>query len=1054
MNEESFNIEYEKLNNEQKDAVDSIYWPVMVVAWPGTGKTQIIWLRTANIILKTWVNPANILITTFTEAGVIAIRQRLLKFIWSVAYKVTVSTIHSLSQDIIKTFPEKFLEYKAWIPIDEIEQIEIIKELLDSLIKEKKIKELTNDYDKYFYLRDITSKISSLKWEWISISRFKASIKNQEDIYREELNEIKPTLKKYEETKEKQKKHIIKLEELAIIFEEYNLFLRKNSKYDFSDMINFVLEKFETDENIKYYYAEKFQFIMLDEYQDTNNAQNTIINQILSVSEEEPNIMVVWDDDQSIYRFQWANIENMLEFSTHYKNTKFIVLENNYRSTGEILDLSSALIENNFERLSKKIKWINKKLVSNSKLNNIPVLFKANSDIEEKSFVINKIKELINPPVTSDITLNKWESKCEEIAIIVRWNREVENWTLLLQQNDINVESKLKTDILKSDYIKFILNYLQIINNPYSNEKILIDLMRSHVVWLNQVDILKVNRALYIQNYSRKIKRTIFDYLLKDIFLDDLELENKDSLINFRDNLLDLWSILSEKSFTEFFNIFLEKTNLLIHIESHWSFDDIEDIFTLLNKIKDWNKIDKEFNIEKLLSKIELYKTYSYPIARQILRKNKSGVQILTAHSSKWLEYKSVFIPWLYTWNWESKRIIDKLKLPSGVASEWLQSLNFDQIEEDRRLFFVAITRAKENLYLSYPAWIWNKPLLQSSFIEEVKGFYNEVNIYNPPLSSLNSNGGSNNIEDIIKNELKTSFIKYDDLEFDYIKEFLETYKLSPSDLNVFLENPINFLNNIVFKYPFIDNVFTIFGKVYHRTLELFYLKYKEEHKLPKKSYLTWTFNLLLDKEILTFDDNIKLKEKAEKWLSGYYDLYASKSMEPLMLEYSFRRKNIIFEWIPLTWTIDKIETSPQPFSKNLIPTFSFGGEGEKAFFKDSVVLIDYKTWKSKSLWEIKWLDRYWNKKEGEWKYFRQLLFYKLLCDLDDDFNSKFIVWALALDFVEWKDWNKSGVSSAYKYIEVDFTQDEYEDFKNELLNAREKIRDIEFWKNLLKKHP
>ncbi len=123
----NFEEEFNKLNTKQKEAVDSIYWPVMVVAWPGTGKTQIIGLRTANIILKSAVEPNNILITTFTEAWVIAIRERLTRFLWNEAYKVNVSTIHSLSQEIIKTFPEKFIEYKAWTPIDDVDSLEALK---------------------------------------------------------------------------------------------------------------------------------------------------------------------------------------------------------------------------------------------------------------------------------------------------------------------------------------------------------------------------------------------------------------------------------------------------------------------------------------------------------------------------------------------------------------------------------------------------------------------------------------------------------------------------------------------------------------------------------------------------------------------------------------------------------------------------------------------------------------------------------------------------------------------------------------------------------------
>lgn len=1043
MRNNNFENEIKNLNKAQNEAVNSIYWPIMVVAWPGTWKTQIIWLRTANIILKTWVNPSNILITTFTDAWVIAIRKRLLKFLWNEAYKVNVSTIHSLSQDIIKTFPEKFIEYKAWTAIDEVEALEIIKNIIDNLVDKKKIETLITDYDRYFYLRDIKSSLSILKQEWINKEKLSILIEKQREKYQEELLDIKPTLKKYETIKTKNENHIKKLLELKLFFEEYNKYLRTNSKYDFNDMINFVLEQLKVDDEMRLYYAEKFQFIMLDEYQDTNNAQNQIIDLILSESDEEPNIMVVWDDDQSIYRFQWANIENMLDFSTKYKNTKFIVLEENYRSNQQILDLSSILIDNNNERLSKKINTINKKLTSSWELKlskTKPKLYKAINDLDERVFIISKIKEIMKDLKSINIS---------EIAIIVRWNREVDEWTKLLQQNAIEVESKIKTDILKSNYINFILKYLKIINNPYEDEKSLIEIMRTSLVWLNSKDVLKINRELYIKNYKLKNKITIIDYLMKDEYLKEIELIEKENLVSFREKVLDFWEKLAEYSFIEFFNYFIEKTGILKYIEINWNFDDLEDIYTLFNKIKDWSINDKNFTINKLLSKIELFKLYNYPIPRQILKQAKIWVQVLTAHSSKWLEYDTVFVPWLYNWNWENKRVINRLKLPDNLVWEWLQQVNFDQIEEDRRLFFVALTRAKENLYLSYPAWIWLKPLLQSSFIEEISWYYEEIENIDVGNEYFHSDeilkNGNENIRsllvEIIENDLKNSLIKHSEIEFDYIKDFLETYKLSPSDLNTFLENPMDFLNNVIFKYPFLDNKYTIFWKVYHRTLELFYLKYKKEWQLPDKKYLTYVFSWLLDNEILTPSDYENLKEKWLKWLEGYYDLYSPKNNEPLMLEYNFRQRNIVFDWIPLTWAIDKIEKLNWLSTSN---NSNINLWQQMAFFKETVALVDYKTWKPKTIWEIKWIDRYWNKKTWEWKYFRQVMFYKLLCELDFEFKSKFEIWALALDFVEGRDW-------VYKYIEIDYTPEEFEEFKNELKEARKKIINIDFWKNLLK---
>jgi DNA helicase-2/ATP-dependent DNA helicase PcrA len=204
----------------------------------------------------------------------------------------------------------------------------------------------------------------------------------------------------------------------------------------------------------------------------------------------------------------------MLDFSSKYKDTKIIVLKENYRSNKQILDLSSALIDNNEERLSKKIISINKKLLASGNLKdskNIPVLFKANSELEEQSFVINNIKNLIS-----------FGENREEIAIIVRHNKEVESWSEVLQKNEIEIESKLKTNILNSPYINYILNYLEIINNPYANEQRLLNVMMAELTGLHNIDILNINRYLYKKNYSVKFKIKIIDILQDDKTLEEI----------------------------------------------------------------------------------------------------------------------------------------------------------------------------------------------------------------------------------------------------------------------------------------------------------------------------------------------------------------------------------------------------------------------------------------------------------------------------------------------------------------------------------------------------
>lgn len=1023
---------YDKLNESQREAVDHIEWPAMVIAGPGTWKTQVLWARTANLILKSWVSPENILITTFTESGVVAIKERLHKFIWTDALKVYISTIHSLASDVIKSFPEKFEFEKTSSLIDDVDSLEILSEILERLVDEKKLEYLCTNYDKLFYLSDIKRAIWNLKQEWVSVEKLEV-LTDHEKVYYDELLEEKRNNKRIKSIEKYEKEYATtlgKMRELALVYREYGKTLKEKSYYDFSDMINFVLEKFKIDEDLRYYYAEKFQYIMLDEYQDTNNAQNQIIDLILSVSpdKDKPNIMVVWDDDQSIYRFQWANIENMLDFSNKYKDTHFIVLEKNYRSTQSILDTSSSLIKNNFERLVNKINWLKKDLFSvKTEASNQPTFYSATNELDEKNYVLDKIK---NYPLSH-----------ENIAIIVRSNKEVEEWSSFLQDNSIEVESKLKTNILKSDYIIFLLKYLEIVDNPYANEESFVDTLRCQFVDVDKIDILSINRYLYNTNYTRKEKVRFFDVLKNLEHFEGIEFRNKQMLIDFRDNLIYLNSRLSTTNFIIFFNEFIEKNKVLDYIEKNWSFDDLQDIFSLFQKIKKWTEFNKNFSVKNLVSKISLHNKFNIIIERQILKTANKWVQIMTAHGSKWLEFDTVFIPGLYDWNWNNKKVIEKLKLPRWIVWEWLQDAEDAKIEkkeksleEDRRLFFVALTRAQNYLFLSFSRSKETKINIMSQFIEELSWTINLIEQEKQDETLLVSS---------VKNMLlwsHSSLIKYSDLELKYIEEFLKNYKLSPSDLNKFLEDPSLFLKEAIFKYPFVDNEATIFWKVYHRSLELFFIKSKKEWTLPKLDYLTSTFTLLLKQEILTPEELDRLSERWIKWLSWYYENYKNSFKEFLELEYNFRSKNIVFEWIPLTWKIDKIEKYDW-FVESNNPWSS----GQFALFKEHIAIVDFKTWSVKRIGEIKWTDKDGNKKPGfkEWKYGRQLLFYKLLCELDKEFSSKFDITSMWLDFVEWKN-------DEYKIVEVDFSDEDYQEFKELVKDTRSKISDINFWKEFL----
>jgi len=695
-------------------------------------------------------------------------------------------------------------------------------------------------------------------------------------------------------------------------------------------------------------------------------------------------------------------------------------------------------------------------------------------EIIEKNFVLEDVKKKQSYFDSLFKGEESWKEKdIPSFAIICRSNKEVEEWTNFFQNNWLQVESKLKTNILNNDYVKFLLDFLALVENPelFSNEK-LIDILRTDIVDVENIDVLTLTKELYKKNYSKwGFKDSLWELIKNETekltnkekknenteenlcissdskkqILFELRQEEKykdfNKIVEFKNLILELNEELGLHWISRLFQKILDKLGLIEYIETHWTFSDLEDIYTLFNKIKDFNEKNPELTLKNLLNKFELYKKYNISIPRQILKKQNSNIEILTAHSSKWLEYDYVYIPGCYAWNWENKRVSDKLKLPLWLIWKGLQFSDLDQkeikklekeiqIQEDRRLFFVAMTRAKRELIFTRPAWKDIKAYIDSPFILET---WIEAEVKED--IELDEN-----IKETIKQELlwkDNLLIKTTKEEIDYIGEFLQTYKLSPTDLNTFLQDPKQFLKSVVFKYPFEDNENTIFGKVYHRVLELATQKKMKWEKL-ELGYLTETFKYLLDKQVLTSQEKDRLLKRGIDWLTGYFEIFSKNPRIPLTVEYNFRPKNIVFEWVRITGKIDKIEKIG-----NSLGWTSFEWQG--ALFTEDVAIVDYKTWSIKTEGKIKWIDRYWNKKDSfeEWKYYRQLLFYKLLAENDIEFNSKFNVIELGLDFVEWKNWE-------YKYVPVTIDSWDYEEFKELVKDSWEKINSLEFWEEIL----
>ena len=403
---QKFEEEYNKLNEQQKQAVDKIYGPVMVVAGPGTGKTQILSVRIGKILLETDVLPSNILCLTYTDAGVLAMRKRLLTMIGPDAYTVQIHSFHSFCNMVIQQNMHLFHK-KELQPINELEQVQCLIQLIDSFDNDNPLKRFKTDaYFEAAYLKDLFGTMKREGWTTpFLLQKIDEYVENiiPETFY----NKVKFKKGIVELTVEgkKELEKMAKLKAAVQAFPLYQQILKEKQRYDFDDMINWVINVFETDADVLASYQEQYQFFLVDEYQDTSGAQNKLVELLISYwQEENPNLFVVGDDDQSIYRFQGANMENMMQLAKKYeKDLLRVVLTQNYRSVQPILDAAHSLIQNNVQRLVNEYKDLKKILTAaNDKHKHLeiaPVIRSVNNEFEENILVAEEIKRLVNEGV-------------------------------------------------------------------------------------------------------------------------------------------------------------------------------------------------------------------------------------------------------------------------------------------------------------------------------------------------------------------------------------------------------------------------------------------------------------------------------------------------------------------------------------------------------------------------------------------------------------------------------------------------------------------------------
>ncbi len=906
--EQQFQEEYSKLNDRQKQAVDTIEGPVMVIAGPGTGKTQILASRIGKILLETDSLPSNILCLTYTDAGVVAMRKRLVQFIGPDAYKVHIYTFHAFCNDIIQENLSLF-EKTALDPVSELEKIEIFTQLIDSFPKNHPLKRYRGDV--YFEINNLQSLFSTMKKEGWSpdfinkaIAAYIDDLPNREDyIYKRAYKQFKAgDLKK--DKIEEEKERMEKLRAAVNEFDHFQELMRSRNRYDFDDMINWVIKAFEENKNLLARYQEQFLYILVDEYQDTSGTQNRLVELLISYW-DKPNVFVVGDDDQSIYRFQGANVENMEALVRSYSSDLLeVVLSNNYRSTQPILDIAKSLISRNEERLINKFPGLSKDLVSsNPSINSLmhpPVIREYESQQQEMMGITLEVQQLLKEGVLPG-----------RIAIIYKENKYGEELANYFSLRGVPVYSKRNLNILELPLVQkimLLLKYLATEHDiPYSGDEMLFEIL--HFDWFNipPIEVARLSAETANRQFSGdpiSLRRLLFEKAntpAKDLFSQPAH-----TGIRTASGIIEkLIGQVSNVTLQQLFETMIREAGILSHImqspEKIWLLQVLTGLFEF---IKEETRRQPLLNVQQLVDIIELMEREGLPLPLVRISGSDKGINLLTAHGSKGLEFQYVFLAGTNAAFWEKKRKPGGgYKLPDTIFSSTAAGGKQGEEEELRRLFYVALTRAEQFITISYSRFRSDgKELEPSMFIAEIR------DQHPIPVEKVF-------ITENVQAEFQALSFQVAaapeiaKLEEEFVSRILDRFVMNVTALNNYLKCPLEFYFRNIVRIPSPKNEATEFGSAVHHALEQLFRKMQAngERFPPKDEFINdFQWYMARHRESFTREQFNRRMEYGVDVLSNYYDEYIHRWNRIVAVERNIR--NVVVSGVPLKGKVDKLE--------------------------------------------------------------------------------------------------------------------------------------------------
>jgi DNA helicase-2/ATP-dependent DNA helicase PcrA len=855
-------------SKEQAEAIYSDDGPVLIIAGAGTGKTFTVTQRILYLIQEKDIDPDAILALTFTEKAAYEMNERVETELPLGFQQMSISTFHSFCDDFLRD--EAFNlgldpEYKVMTTSEEVFFIR-------QYLFEYELDYLRPKGNPTKFVYEMSKHVSRLQDENVT-----------PEEYYEHYQFVKDDLNEDEAQK---------LKELVHFYKKYSYLKEKHNRYSFGDLIMKTFTVLKEREDLRKKWQDQFKYILVDEFQDTNYAQYELIKLIIG-ERDNPNIMVVADDDQSIYKFRGAAVSNVLEFSKEYPDAKRVILTENRRSVQEILDASYRLIvNNNPDRLEEK-EGISKKLTEKgSDLINMPKPvefrhYKSNDDeIEGIALEIADLTTTQGEQMT--LKVSGEDIFYSDIAILSRSHAQLEDIAASFRRHGIPYQFSGARKLFNTEEVKNLVNFLKVVADYTDN--ISMNGILDYDIWdLTDREIVEMNIL------ARNTDRSIFEILesSEKVRFDKSKLDGLIKLIRYS------WHMMREgKSVWDILYNFVHESGYIEHLsevdteeaegevvrdvsEEYENQIKLRNISRLFDYIDSFERLNKEATVYEFIDYINLIlESGDSPLIDDQEFEQRDAVRLMTVHASKGLEFPVVFIPSLVRNRFPSRNMSDKLPIPDKLIKEELPEGD-EHIQEERRLMYVALTRAKYKCYLTsanYYASGKRKSKI-SPFVVEIFG---EEELL-PKLE--------NPIEHEINLKSLTKIRDQVAQKFEHRPKFLSYSQVSDYDTC-----PRKYKYKYIMKIPTKPAAPLAYGITMHNSLKEFYKILKESNtsffdrqgELTKETLLEIYDRKWVSQGYLNDKHEKKAYEKGKKSLLKFYDEYFDKDQDPVFLEQSF----------------------------------------------------------------------------------------------------------------------------------------------------------------------